>query len=92
VRHFPRFKFIVKCIDPEAGEINKLVGYHHITPPDLFPEAAASRCRKNKFTAQLFQRIDVGPVVDLGRGDGMISAVAGQDIHLACPDGTRKKS
>jgi hypothetical protein len=82
------FKMIKKCIDPKSGEINKLIQDDKIAAADILPEAAAGRGGKNKLTPQLFQGKDVRPVINLGRWNGMITGMPGEDKNFTMPDGT----
>ena len=66
---------------PAARKVYELVQDNDIAPPDVLPQAAAGGSGDNMRTAQGFDGIDIGPVVNLGRRNGMITAVSGQKGH-----------
>ena len=74
--HPSGLKFVIKGVNPEPGVVDELICNDYVAPADFLPEASAGGCCENILATQLFQCLDICPVVYLGRRDGMISSMA----------------
>lgn len=68
------------------GEIDKLIDNDEISPTDFLPKTAAGRCGQDMGHADFLQRVNIGPVIHLGRTELMFLAVPGHNHHIHTAD------
>jgi len=69
------------------GSVNELVANHKVAGVDVKREGPHRAGPNNLLHAKLVHTPEVGTVVDLAGGKGVLVAVAGEKRHLAAADG-----